>query len=191
MQSDSRLEPRERLLKTTEQLIYAGGIHATGMDRIVRESGVSRKSVYRYFGSKEELVAQALRCRDERWMAWFSAEVNQAATPRDRLLAMFPVLRGWFASEGFHGCAFINAAGETGDPNDPIRKVAKLHKERLLAFVQSLCVADGAQDPGALARQFLILIDGAIAVALVTGNPGAADDACMLARQLLAASPFY
>lgn len=185
MQFTPSNETRDRLLDAAEQLIYAGGIHATGMDRIVRESGVSRKSVYRYFASKEELVAEALRRRDERWMTWFTTEVNKAATPRDSLLAVFAVLRDWFASEGFHGCAFINAAGETADASDPIRQVAKLHKERLQAFVQALCVDAGEDDPETAARQFLILIDGAIAVALVTGNPAAADDACTLANAFL------
>jgi AcrR family transcriptional regulator len=188
MQIEPPIEARERLLNATEQLIYAGGIHATGMDRIVRLSGVSRKSVYSYFNSKEELVAEALRRRDERWMAWFSSEVNQASTPRERLLAMFPVLRSWFSAAGFHGCAFINAAGEIGDSEGPIRKVAKLHKERLLAYVLQLCRDDGAANPTTLAAQLLILIDGAIAVSMVTANPAAADDAAAIARRLLAAS---
>ena len=185
MQTDRSIETRDRLLAATEKLIYAGGIHATGMDRIVRESGASRKSVYSYFGSKDELVAEALRRRDERWMAWFSGEVRKAPTSRKRLLAMFTVLQGWFSDGGFHGCAFINAAGEIGDPDHPIRKVAKLHKERLLGFIQQLCADDGAADPTALGQRLLILIDGAIAVALVTGDPGAADDACAIARQIL------
>lgn len=185
MQIDRSIDTRDRLLAATEKLIYAGGIHATGMDRIVRESGASRKSVYSYFGSKDELVAEALRRRDERWIAWFSGEVWKAATPRKRLLAMFSVLHGWFSDGGFHGCAFINAAGEIGDPDHPIRKVARLHKERLLGFIQQLCADDGAADSAALAQRLLILIDGAIAVALVTGNPGAADDACAVARQIL------
>src|ERR1700743_2195394 len=126
---------RERLLDAAEALIYAGGIHATGVDAIVRQSGAARKSFYTHFGSKDALVAAALERRDERWMKWFIAGTQQRGkTARKRLIGMFDVLREWFVSDGFHGCAFLNAAGEIASPDDPIRVVAREHKERLLAF---------------------------------------------------------
>ncbi|MDE1164660.1 MAG: TetR family transcriptional regulator [Pseudomonas sp.] len=178
-------DPRETLLDTAEALIYQHGIHATGMDLLVKTSGVSRKTLYRYFASKEALTAAALRRRDGRWMLWFETQVNQAPTPAERLLALFDVLGGWFASEGFRGCAFINTAGEMGDPNDPIRQVAREHKQKLQDFVQALCRAHDATDPQALARQLLILIDGAITVARVMGDLGAADQARLVAQRLL------
>jgi len=189
---------RERLLATAERLIYSGGIHATGIDAIVRASGAARKSMYGHFASKSELVAAALIQRDERWMTWFEAGVRAAATPHAQLLAMFDLLRGWFVSDGFHGCAFLNAAGEIGQPDDPIRRVAQMHKARLLGFIETICIAyrnslepsrlePGVFDAAALARQWLVLIDGAIAVALVSGNPDAALDARALAQQVLQA----
>ena len=64
---------RERLLDAAEALIYAGGIHATGVDAIVKQSGTARKSFYTHFESKDALVAAALERRDERWMNWFIA----------------------------------------------------------------------------------------------------------------------
>ncbi len=194
---------RERLLATTEMLIYNGGIHATGIDAIVRASGAARKSVYGNFASKSELVAAALIQRDARWMKWFEDGVRAAGdTPQIQLLAMFDLLRGWFASDGFHGCAFLNAAGEIGAPDDPIRRVAQMHKARLLSFIETVCVAHcstystacssscgPAPDPRTLARQWLILIDGAIAVALVGGHAHAALDARAVAEHLLHATP--
>src|SRR5580698_2509050 len=105
--------PRERLLETAERLIYASSIQGTGVDAIVRESGTARKSFYLYFSSKEQLIAEALRRRDERWMNWFEqGTLNAASTPTERLLGMFDVLREWFTSGQYHGCAFLNAAGE-------------------------------------------------------------------------------
>ncbi|MCY1465892.1 hypothetical protein D9M71_840960 [compost metagenome] len=95
------------------------------------------------------------------------------------------MLKGWFVAAGFRGCAFINTAGETGDPSDPVRLVAKEHKEKLLGFVREICQEYGANDPDALARQFLILIDGAITVAHVLGDSGSADSAQEVARKLL------
>lgn len=184
LQVEPSLDARERLLEAAEALIYAGGIHATGVDAIIRAAGAARKSFYTYFESKDALVAAALTRRDERWMRWFiDGTLKRGRTPRTRLLAMFDVLREWFASAGFHGCAFLNAAGETASADDPVREVARMHKARLLAFVTEQCdawrLASGADRRVAarLARQWLVLIDGAIGVALVSGDADAALDA--------------
>ncbi len=178
-------ETRDIILDVAEKLIYKSGIAATGMDLLVKTAGVSRKSVYRYFANKDDLIVAALKRRDERWMHWFSSEVDKAPTPAARLLNLFTVLKGWFDSEGFRGCAFINTSGETGDPQDPVRQVAKLHKQKLLDYVTRLCSDQGIDNPQAMARQLLILIDGAITVALVMGDHSAADDAQDLLRTLL------
>ncbi|MFF7400404.1 TetR/AcrR family transcriptional regulator [Achromobacter sp. NPDC008082] len=182
---DTSTDIQTRLLRATETLIYQGGIHATGMDAIVKASGVARKSVYKHYPTKDALVAAALQARDERWMQWFIAATTQAATPRARLLSVFDALQEWFASDGFHGCAFINAAGEIGDAEHPIRKVSRLHKERLLSHVLSLVQAAGLPEPEETARQWLVLIDGAIAVALVTGDLSITHNAQRAAEALL------
>jgi AcrR family transcriptional regulator len=189
---DTTGSARERLLDAAEALIYAGGIHATGVDAIVRQSGTARKSFYTHFESKDALVAAALERRDERWMKWFiEGTLRRGKHPRARMLAMFDVLREWFVSEDFHGCAFLNAAGEIASPDDPIRVVAREHKERLLEFVRAQCdeyVASTGGDSrraARLSRQWLILIDGAIGVALVSGDADAALDARAAAGHLL------
>ncbi len=102
-------------------------------------------------------------------------------------------MREWFERPDFHGCAFLNAAGEIGDVHDPIRGVARYHKERLLAFVREECDAladaDGIDRRNAarLSRQWLVLIDGAIGVALVSGDASASRDARSAGEVLLAA----
>ena len=179
-------ETRDIILDVAEKLIYKSGIAATGMDLLVKTAGVSRKSIYRYFANKDDLVVAALKRRDERWMQWFSGEVDKAPTPLAQLLNLFPVLKGWFESEGFRGCAFINTSGETGDPRDPVRQVAKMHKQKLLDYVTGLCVEQGIERPEQLARQVLILIDGAITLALVMGDHDAADQAQDVLKTLLA-----
>lgn len=178
-------ETRDIILDVAEKLIYKGGIAATGMDLLVKTAGVSRKSIYRYFANKEDLVVAALKRRDERWMHWFSSEVDKAPTPLARLLNLFPVLKGWFDSEGFRGCAFINTSGETGDPQDPVRQVAKMHKQKLLDYVTGLCSEQGLEQPQVLAGKLLILIDGAISVALVMADHSAADQAQEVLKTLL------
>ncbi|KVN85542.1 TetR/AcrR family transcriptional regulator [Burkholderia ubonensis] len=183
---------RDRLLDAAEALIYSGGIHATGVDAIVKRSGAARKSFYSHFESKEALVVAALERRDERWMRWFvDATLARGKTPRTQLLGMFDVLRDWFSQPDFHGCAFLNASGEIADADDPVRIVARAHKARLLAFVRERLDAL-ANDAGIerrtlarVARQWLVLIDGAIGVALVSGDATAARDARATAELLL------
>ncbi|GGX05278.1 TetR family transcriptional regulator [Pigmentiphaga litoralis] len=184
------LDPLDRLLETTESLVYRDGIHATGIDAIVKASGASRKTVYAHFGSKDVLVVAALRARHNRWLHWFRTRTlaagNDAAS---RLLGMFTVLESWFVDPGYHGCAFLNAAGEIGDATSAIRMLAREHKADLLAFIHETASGLDASDAAraALARQWLILIDGAIAVALVSGNATAAQDAQAAGAALLAA----
>ncbi|KWI96793.1 TetR family transcriptional regulator [Burkholderia ubonensis] len=183
---------RDRLLDAAEALIYSGGIHATGVDAIVKRSGAARKSFYSHFESKEALVVAALERRDERWMRWFvDATLARGKTPRTQLLGMFDVLRDWFSQPDFHGCAFLNASGEIADADDPVRIVARAHKARLLAFVRERldALADDARIErrtlARVARQWLVLIDGAIGVALVSGDATAARDARANAELLL------
>ncbi|WP_341961657.1 TetR family transcriptional regulator [Pseudomonas sp. RC10] len=178
-------DTRDKILATAEQLIYQNGIHAMGMDLLVKTSGVARKSIYRYFATKDEVAAAALNARDVRWMQWFRTESDKADTPQARILNMFNVLKGWFESKGFHGCAFINTAGEIGDPNDPIRLIAKLHKQKLLDYTLELTEQLNIEQPSALARQLLILMEGAITMARVMGDYSAADSARDVAQLLL------
>lgn len=178
-------ETRDIILDVTEKLIYRHGIAATGMDLLVKTAGVSRKSIYRYFANKDELVIAALQRRDERWMQWLRGEVEHAEDSGERLLALFSALKAWFGSADFRGCAFINTSGETGDPQDPVRLLAKAHKQKLFEYALELCEAHGTPDPERQAAQLLILIDGAITVALVMGDATAADNARCMAQTVL------
>lgn len=176
---------REKILKTAEDLIYQNGIHAMGMDLLVKTSGVARKSIYRHFANKEDVASAALTERDERWMHWFRTESDKGETPQERILNMFTVLKSWFESDGFRGCAFINTAGEVGDPEDPIRQIAKMHKQKLLDYVLEVCGQLGVEEPEILARQLLILLEGAITMSYVMGDWSAADKAGDIAKMML------
>lgn len=171
--------------ETAEQLIYQKGIHATGMDLLVKTSGVARKSIYRYFATKDDVAAAALNARDERWMYWFRTECDKGETPAERILNMFSTLKNWFQSEGFRGCAFINTAGETGDPEDPVRRIAKLHKQKLLDYIFELTSQMNIEQPMVLAKQLLILIEGAITTSHVMGDMSSADSAKDVVQLLL------
>lgn len=178
-------EPLQRLFLATEKLIYANGINATGMDAIVSESGVARKTIYRNFSTKEALIAEVLKQRDQRWMQWFIAATSQVTTPKTRILACFDALEAWFATPDFNGCAFINAAGECGSTSPLIAAVAKEHKVNLERYLAELAAAYGAAEPQKMAAELLLLIEGAITVAKVMGDKQAASTGKQLAERLL------
>ncbi|ERL01644.1 TetR family transcriptional regulator [Pseudomonas putida LF54] len=178
-------DTREKILATAEKLIYENGIHATGMDLLVKTSGVARKSIYRYFANKDDVAAAALNARDIRWMKWFRSECEKAQTPEARILGIFDVLKSWFESDGFRGCAFINTAGEVGDADDPVRQIAKLHKQKLLDYTLELTSALRINDPAGLAKQLFLMIEGTITVAHVMGDYTVLDSAREIAKILL------
>lgn len=182
---DNTTTPVQRLLTTTEKLIYANGINATGLDAIVKESGVARKTIYTNFHTKEGLIAEVLKQRDKRWMNWFIQASSKHADPKIRLLSTFDALEEWFNSSDFNGCAFINAAGEVGNTSELIAAITKEHKVNLGEYLESLAKDYGASDPKKMAADFLILIDGAITVAKVMGDKMAAKNAKHLAVRLL------
>jgi AcrR family transcriptional regulator len=178
-------DTRDKILKTAEQLIYQNGIHAMGMDLLVKTSGVARKSIYHHFANKEDVASAALTERDERWMQWFRTESDKGETPQDRILNMFTVLKSWFVSDGFRGCAFINTAGEVGNPEDPVRQIAKMHKQKLLDYALELSGQLNVEHPAELARQLMILLEGAITMSYVMGDWSAADNAQDIAKLML------
>lgn len=144
-------DTREKILAAAEQLIYQNGIHAMDMDLLVKTSGVARKSIYRHFTNKEDVASTALNEHDERWMQWFKTEPDRGETPQERILNMFTVLKSWFESEGFRSSAFINTAGEVGDPGDPVRQIAKVHKQKLLDYAPELSGQLNTEHPVVLA----------------------------------------
>ncbi len=152
----------ERILKAASELFYEEGIRAVGVDTIVERAEVAKMSLYKNFGSKDELVAAYLRARDERWRAWFEDAVErQAGSPKDRLLAVFDAYGEWMERESPRGCAFINAFAELADPAHPARKVAWEQKGWMLRYLAKLASDAGAEGPEELAERMFVLLEGA------------------------------
>jgi AcrR family transcriptional regulator len=178
--------PRERLLDAAEALLESSSINGTGVDAIVRHSGSARKSLYQYFASKDELFSTVLRRKSEKWIAWFeTSTLAQGSTASQHLLGMFDVLQNWLVEDGVNGCALLNAAAEMKDTSREIKIITRIHNERLLGFIERLCIASGARNTSQLARQMLVLLDGAITLTMVEGIASAATDAREAARTLL------
>lgn len=179
---------REKLLEAATALFCRRGINAVGVDLIIAEAGTAKTTLYKLFGSKEQLVEEVLKREGEIWRDWFTAAVTRAAaTPSDRLRAIFPVLAQWFRKKQFYGCPFINAVAEHDKTSDGLRELALGHKRQVLEFIRELATESGATDPDLLTHEIALLIDGAIVAAMITKDPGVADVAQKALASLLPA----
>jgi len=180
------LSKREQLIKTAVELFSRNGIHATGIDTIVEHSGVTKKTLYAHFHSKEELVLAALRHYDKQFRDSFLHQVEaKASTPKGRLLAVFDVAENWFKQNNFYGCMFINAVGEHSHPDTRLRHVCHEFKRMMGGFIRELCVKLGVKNPDELADEIALLLEGAIVTAQVSRKPEAARIAKRAAKILL------
>lgn len=178
-------EAEVRLLDAAERLFYERGIQAVGMDEVRTASGVSLKRLYRVFPSKSQLVRAYLDRRDRRWRARLTAHVESRPEGRERVLAVYDWLYEWFTEPDFRGCAFINAYGELGAVDPAVADAVRAHKEAFAEYVAGL-VAD-AGEPESAVGPLVLLAEGAMTAAAISGSPEPARRARDGAARLLAA----
>jgi AcrR family transcriptional regulator len=166
----------ERILETTDRLFYGQGIRAIGVDTIAAETGISKRTLYNYFPSKDALIAAYLSRRIRPITA-------SDAPPAAQILAVFERLERTFVSRGFRGCPFVNAVAELGE--HPARAIAANFKEGRRVWFRDRLIELGIRDADGVATQLSLLVDGAIAAALVRGDVGMAKAAREAARALL------
>jgi AcrR family transcriptional regulator len=152
-----------RVLDAAAELFYRQGINAVGVDLIARRAGVTKKTLYDRFGSKDELITRYLRERDERWRVWLLAEVERTAAdgpPTERILATFDAMGTWAAQESPRGCSFVNAAAELPDSNHPARALIVAQKRWLRDHLYDLCRDAGVSDAQSLADELMLIHEG-------------------------------
>ena len=169
------------------ELFARNGVQAVGIDAIIERSAVARQTLYRHFGSKQELVLAFLERREEVWTyGWLAAEVKRRERdPRRRLLAIFDVFDEWFRDPDFEGCSFINVMLEHPAPDHPLHQAAAGYLARIRAFLKELAADAEIPDPSGFARQWHVLMKGSI-VAAGEGDRDAARRAKHMGRVLLA-----
>jgi AcrR family transcriptional regulator len=174
---------REIIVSAALKLFYQHGFNATGVDKIIKVAGVSKKTLYNHFKSKDELVLATLRKRDELFRNTIMRETERlGSTPKLQLLAMFDALDRWFHEENFSGCMFINASAEYSQQDDPCHVVSAEHKRLVRDYIQGLAAKAGATNPDQLAQKINLLIEGAIVDAHVSGNKNSAQLAKSMAE---------
>jgi AcrR family transcriptional regulator len=177
---------REALLSTAEELFSRQGYRAVGIDALLSEAGVAKMTLYKQFGSKEELIAAVL----ERLAGTIGTALSArlAAAPngaRGRILAVFDWLGDWVRSPAFHGCLFIKAASEYPEASERPRRAAEAFKAGCRHLLERECQELGCGDPERLARQLHLLLEGALVLAFLERDPSAATHARDAAETLL------
>lgn len=172
---------QDRILEAADRLFYFQGIRAIGVDAVAEAAGISKRTLYNHFPTKEALVLAYLGRR-------FAAAAPSDAPPAAQILARFDRLARNVAGGGFRGCPFVNAVTELGTPDAAVTTLAIAFKDQQRAWFRALLEQLGAADPDLLATQLALLVDGAIAAALVRGDAAMFGAAREAARTLLAAA---
>jgi AcrR family transcriptional regulator len=167
-----------RILQTADRLFYLRGIRAVGVDTIAAEIGISKRTLYNHFPSKDALIAAYLEGR-------FTLAPASDKPPLEQILGTFDRLERGFASKGFRGCPFVNAVAELGAEDKSVKKIAIAFKESRRVWFRDLLLQLDVADPEGLATQLQLLVDGAIATDLVRDDPSVARAAKEAAKVLL------
>lgn len=185
-------DKRTLLIRTAFELFYEHGIHAIGINEILRQSGIAKKTLYHHFNSKDELVAATVEYRDKIFYDWLNARLKAAKSGRAQIDEIFNALDDWFHDRveqllPFKGCFFINASAEFGDPNNPVHQRCQQHKQRITDLFFSIVrpLLKNKQQASKLAEALSLLKEGAIVMAHVQAIPDAAHKARQSARLLL------
>src|ERR1700712_3069623 len=169
---------KDRILETADRLFYLQGIRAVGVDTIAAEIGISKRTLYNHFPSKDALISAYLARR-------FVAPRPSEKPPAEQILATFDSLERRFSAKDFRGCPFVNAVAELGSEDQAVRRIAIAFKESRRLWFRDHLVQLGTSDAEALATQLTLLVDGSIAQDLVRNDPAMARAAKEAATVLL------
>jgi AcrR family transcriptional regulator len=179
MSTSEKPDMKERILATADRLFYLKGIRAIGVDTIAAEIGISKRTLYNHFPSKDALISAYLQRR-------FVQPRASDKPPAEQILATFDSLERRFAAKDFRGCPFVNAVAEMGAADRAVKKIAIAFKESRRLWFRDLLIQLGVADPEGLATQLVLLVDGSIAQDLVRDDPAMARAAREAAKVLLA-----
>ncbi len=183
------MEPNDRIAALAAQQFHANGITSTGVDALSKAAGISKRTLYERFGSKDGLIVAAYESLDVPVFEMFTGPAEAGAdTPRGQLDQLFVQLEAMVQLPEFRGCPFSNAAAELADLDHPAHEVVRRHKERLRAWILIRAREAGAADPEELSRQLMIVFAGAQSQALVERSPSPVRDAREVARALVDSS---
>lgn len=182
-------ETREHILDVAERLFYWDGIRATGVDKITHEAGIAPTTLYRLFGSKDDLVAAYVDRYAAGYRDWIDSLTSTPdASPRDRILAFFDGLADNTGPESFRGCPFLMALAEYPDPDSAAHASAQAVKAWVRAKLRELTAQLPGIQPRArpvVADQLALVVEGIYASTAALGTDGPARHARALATLVI------
>lgn len=163
------LSRREHLINTSLNLFNQSGYHGVGIDLILKEAKVSKKTMYKYFRSKQELIVAVLEKQDSELRSQLMNDVDDsgidALTHLEKVFDVFSIL---MKDNNFYGCMFVSAVSEYPEAISPIRDISQQFKASLHDYILDLCKKSKLNTPILVAAELSMLIDGAVAIAQVT-----------------------
>ncbi|MEU6910777.1 TetR/AcrR family transcriptional regulator [Streptomyces coeruleorubidus] len=160
MTTEVKASTRERLLEAAATLTYRDGV-GIGVEALCKAAGVSKRSLYQLFESKDELLAASLEERAAAFVATLLPTADDGRSPRERILHVFEQVESQAGTPEFRGCPYLAVQIELKNQNHPASRVAHRIKANLTEFFRSEAEQGGAGDPGLLARQLSLVFDGA------------------------------
>jgi AcrR family transcriptional regulator len=170
---------RDRIADVAAELFYRDGIHRVGVDRIADVAGVTKRTLYRYFRSKDDLIAASLR-RAPR------IRFPREGEPLERLIAAFEMLELFLAGSEYRGCPYIIFTAELTDPAHPARRLITGFVAKRRAWFRDRLAEMGVRDPDSLSEEIDVLFEGALASGAKRGDLAAASAAKRTLQRLLA-----
>ncbi|MEO3755551.1 TetR/AcrR family transcriptional regulator [Streptomyces sp. B6B3] len=172
--SSVRGGPRDRLLEAAKRLTYSQG-PGIGVDALLREAQVARRSLYEHFGGKDGLLLEVIRqaaTEDEEWIR--STLDAGGDDPRGRLLGLFDELDRVVTRPGFRGCRYLGADLGFAAADHPIHRETTAYRQRVRAVLENELVDLGHPSPQHAAEQLQLLIEGVLATgaAATVAHPG-------------------
>jgi AcrR family transcriptional regulator len=180
------IETQKRILTVAYRLFYKKGFTRVSMDAISDAAGITKRSVYYHFESKDALVSAVLKNQQSHALALFESWANKPASSASEFLSnLFVELERWAAGPQWRGSGYTRLTMELADlPGHPARKAARQHKSAIEDWLTSKLSGLGAQNPKRLARETMLLIEGSLSLILIHGETGYASAAAKAAKKL-------
>lgn len=186
------MSKRDELILTALRLFYRHGVHAVGINEVLAESGIAKKTLYKYFASKDALILACVVKRDQIFTEWFISQCSNASSVQAFIECIFSALDDWINGRAkelgrFSGCFFVNVTAEYSNHNDPIFLECKQHKLNIKRFInlQLKRFLESSSQVDFMLDSLVLLKEGVINGAFVMGDMQSAVKAKNLALKLL------
>ncbi|MEM9682186.1 MAG: TetR/AcrR family transcriptional regulator [Pseudomonadota bacterium] len=185
------MDTHARIVEAAVRLFYGDGIRAVSMDAVAGAAGVTKRTLYYHFESKDDLITAALEAQDQPTLDTFARWFDETAgTPPEQIEGLFERLSASSQRPGWKGCGFTRTAAELANmPGHPALKAGATHKKNFERWLAERFSAAGYREPTVLARKVLVLLDGAVSVMMVHRDPAYIHVAGNVAGTLLRDAP--